>query len=123
MSKRMEDLPAGSPNQAKAKRAALHPARPGEACKAPPGNYVPIVDRRKCEGKGDCVDVCPYDVFEVGQISGEDFSALDLLGKLKSLAHGRKTALTPRLDACRACGLCVVACPESALTLVSPTTR
>ncbi|HEY4184287.1 MAG TPA: ferredoxin family protein [Polyangia bacterium] len=25
----------------------------------------PVVDRARCEGKRDCVEVCPYGVFEV----------------------------------------------------------
>jgi NAD-dependent dihydropyrimidine dehydrogenase PreA subunit len=32
--------------------------------------------------------------------------------------HGKQTAFTPRADACHACGLCVVACPEKAIALV-----
>jgi NAD-dependent dihydropyrimidine dehydrogenase PreA subunit len=107
-----------SRDPAKARRAAADPRRPGEQCTAPPGAWVPVVDRRRCEGKADCVAVCPYDVFEVGRISDEEFAALPLLSRLKLRAHGRKTAFTPRADACRACGLCVVACPEKALTLV-----
>ena len=78
----------------------------------------PFVDRSRCEGKHDCVDVCPYDVFEVRRIDDADFAQLGLLGKLKSLAHGRKSAYTPNADACQACGLCVSACPEKAITLV-----
>lgn len=104
----------------KAKRAARHPQRPGMDCKAPSGQYRPQVDVRRCEGKGDCVAVCPYDVFRVGALTEEAFASLPLLGKLKSWAHGKKTAHTPNLDACRACGLCVVACPERAITLVGP---
>jgi 4Fe-4S ferredoxin len=87
---------------------------PGEA-----GAYRPVVDRNACEGKRDCVEVCPYDVFEVRQIDDEDFSSLSFLGKLKSRAHGRLTAYTPHADLCQACGLCVVACPEKAITLVA----
>lgn len=102
----------------KARRAAAHPDRPGEKCKAEPGALLPVVDRARCEGKNDCVEVCPYDVFEVGRISDEDFAKLSFMGRLKSRAHGRKTAYTPRADACRACGLCVVACPEKAIALV-----
>lgn len=102
----------------KAKRAARHPDRPGEDCKAPAGAWKPVVDRARCEGKGDCVEVCPYDVFEVGTIADDEFRAMRLLVRLKLIAHGKKTAYTPRADACRACGLCVVACPEKALTLV-----
>lgn len=106
-----------SKNPAKAKHAAEDPARPGELCRAPAGSYVPVVDRGTCEGKRDCVDVCPYDVFEIRRIDDADFKQLGLLGKLKSVAHGRQTAYTPGAQDCRACGLCVVACPEGALTL------
>lgn len=105
-------------NPEKAKRAAAHPKRPGEECKAEPGAYVPPVKRGACEGKNDCVEVCPYDVFEVRRIDETDFAALSLLEKVKSVVHGRKTAYTPNAAACRACGLCVVACPEKAITLV-----
>jgi 4Fe-4S ferredoxin len=83
------------------------------------GAYRPVVDRNACEGKRDCVEVCPYDVFEVRSIDEEDFSSLSFLGKLKSRAHGRLTAHTPHADLCQACGLCVVACPEKAIRLVS----
>lgn len=101
----------------KARRAAKHPERPGEHCRAEPGKWVPVVARGRCEGKSDCVEVCPYDVFEVRRMDDVDFAELGVLAKLKSLAHGRKTAYTVRADACKACGLCVVACPERAITL------
>lgn len=78
----------------------------------------PVVDRARCEGKADCVTACPFDVFEIGRISDEDFAALSFLGKMKSRAHGRKTAFTPRADDCHACGACVTACPEKAIKLV-----
>jgi NAD-dependent dihydropyrimidine dehydrogenase PreA subunit len=112
-----EDLTKKTKEPAKARRAAADPARPGEACRAEPGRYAPRVDHAKCEGKRDCVAVCPYDVFEVRRIDDADFAALGLLAKLKSVAHKRQTAYTPRADACHACGLCVVACPEKAVTL------
>jgi NAD-dependent dihydropyrimidine dehydrogenase PreA subunit len=78
---------------------------------------MPVVNRSRCEGKGDCVEVCPYHVFEVRRIADEDYRALSFLGRLKSAAHGRQTAYTPLADTCRACGLCVVACPERAIRL------
>jgi NAD-dependent dihydropyrimidine dehydrogenase PreA subunit len=106
-----------SSNPAKARKAARHPDRPGEDCKADPGRYEIVVDRGRCEGKGDCVEVCPYRVFEVGRLDDAEFARLSLLGKVKSLAHRRKTARMPNLEACRACGMCIVACPEDALTL------
>jgi NAD-dependent dihydropyrimidine dehydrogenase PreA subunit len=76
-----------------------------------------VVNRSKCEGKSDCVRVCPYDVFEVRRIDDADFARLGALAKLKSVAHGRKTAYTPRASACQACGKCVAACPEKAIKL------
>jgi NAD-dependent dihydropyrimidine dehydrogenase PreA subunit len=86
-------------------------------CKQDAGVFVPVVQRAKCEGKKDCVEVCPYDVFEVRTIDDADFAQLGFLAKLKSRAHGKQTAYTPNASACRACGLCVDACPEKAITL------
>jgi NAD-dependent dihydropyrimidine dehydrogenase PreA subunit len=104
-------------NPAKVKRAAAHPKRPGEECKAEPAAWQPVIDARRCEGKGDCVEVCPYDVFEVGTIDEQVYQAMPFLIRLKLRVHGKRTALTPKLDACQACGLCVVACPEHAIKL------
>jgi NAD-dependent dihydropyrimidine dehydrogenase PreA subunit len=108
---------ARSKDPDKARRAAAHPRRPGEQCRAEPGVYAPVVDRRRCEAKGDCIDVCPYAVFAVGPIDEAEYRALPALARLKVWAHGKRTAHTPGADACRACGLCVVACPERAITL------
>ena len=113
----VRSVPKPVRNPEKARRAAKHPKRPGEQCRAEPGAYVPVVDRARCEGKNDCVEVCPEGVFEVRRIDDADFAQLGFFAKLKSRAHGRMTAYTPNASACKACGLCVVACPEHALTL------
>jgi 4Fe-4S ferredoxin len=102
----------------KARRAADHPERPGERCEAKPGAWFPEVNRARCEAKGDCVDVCPYGVFEVRRIDEGEYRALPFGARLKVFFHGKKSAYTPKADACRACGLCVVACPERAIRLV-----
>ena len=100
-------------------RAATHPDRPGRNCTAPPGAFRPVVDRAACEGKADCAAVCPHGVFAIRRIEHADYAALGLLGKLKLRFHGLQTAYTPNEDSCRACGLCVVACPENAIRLVA----
>jgi NAD-dependent dihydropyrimidine dehydrogenase PreA subunit len=107
-----------SRNPEKARRAARDPGRPGEDCKAPAGEFTPIVDHSRCEGKSDCVEVCPHDVFEVGRITDTDYRELGFFARLKVRAHGMNTSYTPRADACKACGLCVVSCPEHAIALV-----
>lgn len=35
-------------------------------CKQKAGVIAPVVDLKRCEGKGDCVTVCPENVFEAG---------------------------------------------------------
>lgn len=82
------------------------------------GLVIPVVDFNRCEGKDACVAVCPYDVFEVRKINPSDYRNLSLLGKIKSRVHGGMVAYTPHADQCRACGLCVKACPERAIKLV-----
>jgi len=89
----------------------------GATCKQPPGVIVPLVDLRRCEGKGDCAGVCPEDVFRVQRIADTDYRQLGTLHKLKLRVHGMQVAYTPNAADCRACGLCVAACPEQAITL------
>ena len=67
----------------KARKAASNPKRPGEQCRAEPASYIPVAD----------------------------YEELSFFGKLKSRAHGRKTAYTPGASACQACGLCGLSSP------------
>jgi NAD-dependent dihydropyrimidine dehydrogenase PreA subunit len=97
--------------------------KPLAECRSLAGKFVPVVNRSRCEAKAECVAVCPYQVFQVGRILDADFAALGLFAKLKVVAHGRKTAYTPRAAECHACGLCVGACPENAIQLVAADSR
>lgn len=78
---------------------------------------IPLVDFNACEAKGPCIDVCPYDVFEMKVITPQDFGQLSFMGKIKTRVHGSKKAYAVKLDQCHGCGLCVVACPEKAIKL------
>ena len=81
------------------------------------GRVAPVVDRNRCEGKADCLRVCPYQVFEIGELSKADRADLSILGRLKAWAHGGSQAFVVRPEACHACKECLTACPEKALTL------
>lgn len=87
-------------------------------CRQQPGAFRPVVDRNACEGKGDCVRVCPVSVFAVHILPKEERRGLGLKGRLKGFAHQWQQALLINPGACEACGLCVEACPEKALTLL-----
>ena len=88
-----------------------------DICKQPAGRLIPVVDFTRCEAKGPCAEVCPYDVFEIRTIEPSDYAKLGVLSKIKNRVHGGRVSYTPRADQCRACGLCVKACPEHAIKL------
>jgi NAD-dependent dihydropyrimidine dehydrogenase PreA subunit len=86
-------------------------------CKQAPGLFVPVIDRNRCEGKGACVDVCPKQVFVLGVLAPAERVGLSWRGRLKGWAHRWRQARLAQPQACEACGLCVEACPEQAITL------
>lgn len=86
-------------------------------CKQDAGVFIPVIDRNRCEGKADCVPVCPYSVFAVGTLPKDQRKGLSIIGNLKGFAHQWQQALLVNPESCRACGLCVKACPEHAITL------
>ena len=57
--------------------------------------YNPIVDVDKCTGCGECVDVCPVEVFE--------------------LQDGKAIAVSA--EECLGCESCVEVCPIEAITI------
>ena len=92
----------------------------GEHCAELPGEWMPVIDHGRCEAHEDCVVACPNDVLELKPIEAADWGALGLGGKIRLLAQGRLSAYATGAERCRACGLCVLTCPEQAISLRSP---
>ncbi len=57
--------------------------------------YQPTVDHEKCQGCGECVEVCPVDVYE--------------------LQDGKSVPVNP--DECLGCESCVEVCEYDAITV------
>ena len=79
----------------------------------------PIIDPNRCEGAGDCVEICPFEVFELRKPSPTEWGNLNWRARLKVTMHGGKQGFVVRPDACESCGLCVRACPEHAIRLTA----
>ena len=75
-----------------------------ENCAEEAGKLQPLVDLSDCGGKGKCVPVCPYDVFEMRQIVDEDRKQLNFKGRIKTFFNKEKAYLK-HPDMCHACGL------------------
>lgn len=90
---------------------------PETDCRQDPGVFEPVIDRARCEGKDECVRLCPYDVFQMQRVPAEVKALLGPFSRFKLFVHGGEQAFAVRADACRACGKCVEACPERAITL------
>lgn len=86
-------------------------------CKQAPGTFAPVIDRNRCEGKGPCIEVCPYNVLEMFTLPAEARTTLSLKGKIKGFVHRWQQANVAQPEHCMACGLCVSACPEQAISL------
>ena len=87
-------------------------------CKQDAGVMIPVIDRNRCEGKADCVAVCPVAVFTVDTLAKSEREQLSVKGKIKGFFHGWQQAVLVNPQACEACGLCVQSCPEKAIRLI-----
>jgi len=59
---------------------------------------IPIIDRNRCDGKQDCVAVCPFDVFAMQRLTALDLAMFSVLrGKrTNSSANGRPSPFAPK---------------------------
>ncbi|MBI5026467.1 MAG: 4Fe-4S binding protein [Nitrospirae bacterium] len=57
--------------------------------------WIVVVDKEKCDGKGECVDVCPSGVLKITDGKADPFN----------------------VDECVGCMSCVEVCPTGAITV------
>jgi len=61
-------------------------------CAQRAGTVYPVIDRNRCEGKAECVAVCPVQVFDIGVLPLEARRELSLRGRVKGFVHGWRQA-------------------------------
>gem|GEM_PF-460356 len=88
-----------------------------ESCDDQPGRIMPVVNMLRCETKGPCLEVCPYSVFEIRPLKKEEWDSLTWFPRMKIWFGGGRQSFVAQPDSCQACGICVTACPEKAITL------
>jgi 4Fe-4S ferredoxin len=86
-------------------------------CKHAAGVLTPRIDHTRCEGKADCLRVCPEAVFVIRRLTRVEFGQRLLRTQVKLMMHGAKQAFAVNAGRCKGCGLCVPACPEAAIAL------
>jgi NAD-dependent dihydropyrimidine dehydrogenase PreA subunit len=62
-------------------------------CKFAPGFMIPVIDPMRCEAKGPCVPICPYDVLAIRVVPGEEKAKLPFFGRVRLFVHGGKQPL------------------------------
>ena len=82
-------------------------------------SVIPIVNIHKCDGDGQCVTVCPDNVFELYTLTNSITKGFPMLSRLKIKFKGARKSRAVHSLACSACGLCVTACHEKAIELIS----
>lgn len=73
---------------------------------------LPVVDIDKCTACGDCVDICPKDLFSIQPLSHQ------LWVSCKNLEHG-DDLLEDCEVGCTACGRCALDAPGELITMVN----
>lgn len=73
---------------------------------------IPIVDEDKCTACGDCVEVCPKDLFSIQPLSNQLWVAC------KNLEQG-DSILEECEVGCTACGKCAMDAPDKVISMVN----
>lgn len=79
----------------------------------------PVIGINKCNGCGTCATVCPQGVFEMRQLTQDEKSKLNFIGKLKVKKAGDIRPFVVNEDNCIGCGKCVSNCHERTIKLIT----
>jgi NAD-dependent dihydropyrimidine dehydrogenase PreA subunit len=63
-------------------------------CRPEAGKVFPVIDRNRCDGKQDCVAVCPFDVFAMQRITAFDIVAMPVQPRKAHKLIGKWQAFT-----------------------------
>jgi NAD-dependent dihydropyrimidine dehydrogenase PreA subunit len=78
-------------------------------------NARPVVNLNRCQAEGVCSHVCTKNVFQIKEITIEQYHQLSFLGKLKTIFNDNRKSFVMHPENCIKCGLCVDSCPEGAI--------
>ncbi|WMT51188.1 MAG: 4Fe-4S ferredoxin [Ferroplasma sp.] len=76
---------------------------------------MPVVDQSKCEAKGQCVAVCPENVFELRPRTSEEINGLTFMGKFKARIHNNIVGSPLHIDLCKSAGIAWFHAPKRQL--------
>ncbi len=76
------------------------------------------ININKCDGDGACLTNCPNQVFELREITTQEYNSLKFLGKFKTKIKGRVKSFAVNFENCVECGLCIQQCHERAIQFV-----
>ena len=78
----------------------------------------PVINHVQCKGRGDCVEKCPVNVFEMRILTKEEKKLLSRVIRFLVWVNGGKQPFVVHPENCRGCGTCIVICPKEAITLL-----
>ena len=81
----------------------------------------PVIDQDRCLpspfGKGDCIEECSENIFELRKITKKEKKTLSISRKFFVFLHRGRQAFVISPENCVACGACVKVCPKRAIKL------
>ena len=77
----------------------------------------PVINHVQCKGRGDCVEKCPENVFEMRILTKEEKKSLSRVIRFLLWVNGGQQPFVVSPENCRGCGTCIEVCPKNAIKL------